>query len=301
MIENNKQINERATITPPPVHPYNNIADWLDSDFSEPPKNAAWQKKFQQKIDDTFGVKGAIVLAWSGDKRFWVDEFYTNWFQNGQPKLESLEKKPIILWAKIPQGKYDYVYVSPPRWLLLERLHPEQYAPNWKNSCFVTDAAMTSGKKQARPLTPPKEYFVHWRTLGEHEHGTVRGDPPCCARVKQINANACCFGKYRPPYEQDLIAIRKFRDWRNEVNAQRADQPISAKSLQSVSSMTKAYFEEAKRAELRVMREFALSHPEIFIGTAMKDRGLKYSPREVENIIKESCDRREVAELGEKL
>lgn len=279
---------ERNATASVQLHPFNNLEDWIGADFSNPPETKEWQVAFQKRIDDTFGVERGIVLAWSGDKRYW-DGFYTDWFVNGLPKEASFEKRPILLWKSVPINDLDYFDIFPPRWLLLERHSAVQYADSWESASWVSDAKMVGGKKRVRPSSPPPEMFIWWKTIAEHEPSQLIGEPPPCC-VRHAEAKSICFGTYRPPSEEDLIAVAGLRDFNKENNAQRPDEPLNANSLNRASRSTEFYYAQAALQKRKVMHDFMSACPEIFLNSSLKDRGMELSAREMDQLVAEACD-----------
>lgn len=268
------------------LHPLDDVERWLDTDFSAAPETAEWVEAFQKRIDAAFGAERGIVLAWAGDRSCW-EEFYSDWTASGKGK--TIEKKPLALWHEFTVNEFDYLYVYPPRWVLLERHHRAQYAPSWAATCYVEDTQFFGGKKQMRPLTPPPEYFTLFVVIGVHEQSVVIGEtPPCCQRADA--AKSPCFGRYRAPCEIDLQAVGRLKDFLAKEKAQRPDTPINAATLQRASIMTRHYIEQTQRARAKAMRDFALLMPKAFLGENLGNRGITRSPRELEAIINEAFD-----------
>ena len=279
-------------------HPFDDIEEWSKvDDFPLAPETPEFVKAFQKQIDDVFGAERGIVLAWSGDKRYW-EEFYTDWFSPGSAKPDSLEKKPLVLWHEFAVNDFDYHYIYPPRWVLLERHDRQRYAPTWKDTCYVEDGTFLGKRKQLRPLTPPAEYYTLWAVIGTHEKPFVIGDePPCCVAAASVNTP--CFGKYRPPCDLDLIAVGNLRKFLDKEKAQRPDEAVNAHSLQRASAMTRHYIQQTQRQKAKVMRDFALMNPKIFLGENLEKRGITRSARELEEVINEAFDRSDEQKVRE--
>lgn len=283
-------IKPNEAISTESLHPYNDIGEWA-GDFSRAPLSDVKIKEFQQKIDQAFGVnpegKSQIVLAWSGDRTFW-EPFYTDWYLNGLPIESSLEKQPILLFFRYKVNDYDYLDLYPPRWILLERREPAQYADSWKESSWAEDGRLGC-EKMLRPDDPPKDYYVWYQTLATHDAPTNIGYlPPCCARSRK--AQKKCFGKYREPNEADLADLRRFRQWREDNNCQRADEPLTAESLRKISIATRFSIDQAEKRKIKAMREWVMTNPSQFLGSFMKDRDCQLSAREIDESVSDGLE-----------
>lgn len=289
---------EKATKDDISTHPYNDLTQWIGADFSTAPLNEDWVKKFQKKIDRAFGLnaegKSAIILAWSGDQRYW-NSFYTDWYGNGLPKQSSLERQPRLLFGRFNINEFDYYDVIAPRWILLERMEYAQYAPSWKDSSWVYDGKMDCNK-MARPDDPPREYFEWMQTLAIHETPINKGYvSPCCRRARL--ATKKCYGLYRPPNEKDIEELRAFRQWREKNNLQRADEAFNAETLKKISENTQFSFQQAEIRKSKAMREFVMTNPTQFLGSFMKDRDIQMSTREIDEAASEALDIIEVEKM----
>lgn len=271
------------------LHPYDDVTEWFGADFSRPPETEEWVKAFQERIDAAFGVKGAFVLAWSGDRTYW-DEFYTDWHSNGAAKDGSLEKKPILLWHTFWVNDLDYIYLYPPRWVILESIHPAQYRPTWETGVWVSDPKMLGGRKQIRTIVPPDAMYQSWRTVAEHDEPLQTGAKPlCCAAA---NANGLiCYGRYRKPNETDLDALRKMRSYMDENGYQRPDEAHDARTKERLRQMTRYYIDQSRRMQRTALRNFAMIDPKLLLNSSLADRGISLSAREIEALAAEAIDR----------
>jgi hypothetical protein len=280
------------------LNPYNDPVQWVGSDFSTPPLDAQWQSDFQRKIDSAFGAENALILAWSGQREYW-DEFYTDWFGNGAPKEESLEKKPIILFGKYDVNDTDYLYIYPPRWLILERHHPVQYEASWESDAWASDERMTGGKKRIRNLKVPNAFYVHLKTIAEHDEVTTRGERPRCCRYAMENAKRICYGRYRPPSDEDLEYVRNIRINMDAAGvSQRNDEKTGEKLLKQAAASTSFYIRQAEQQKSKAIKEYIMSHPRAFLGTMPQDRGITLSAREIEEAVLEGLEQSEQERFG---
>lgn len=275
---------QAAAKKPSSAHPYNNLEDWLGADFSKPPESEEWVKDFQRRIDNAFGAEGLFVLAWSGDQSYW-EEFACDWYANGTAK--TFEKRPIMLWAEIPVDNKDYIYIYPPRWMILEKWHPVQYAPNWESSVWEDDDTMLGGRKQIRPKNPPKDFYGFWKSVERHSNHTApNGEPVCC--VSSLRVGKLCYGEYRKPDDSDLLALSKMRKDMDKRNAQRPDEPLQERTLEEARLNSRHYRQRSKEQKAEAVLNLGKCNPNMYLGNLEKDHGIKLSAREKEAIVTEA-------------
>lgn len=277
------------------LHPLDDPLSWLTD---TPP--CPWQPKqiaeFQRKLDSAFGAENAYVLAWSLDKTFW-DEFYVDWHVNGEPKGRP-EKKPILLFKTVPVNETDYIYISTPRWLILERLHPSQLAESWIESSYVDDPDSMGGKKRIRTEHPPQAFYRIVRTIARHEQTVVQGQMrPCCKRMWDAQKSVC-YGKYRPPSDDDVMFVRGMREMLDKEGiVQRNDAPRSPKLLQLASASTKYFMQQAAQQRKSAVQELILSNPNAYMGDVIKNYGITLNATELDRTLKEGFKRTEDKEI----
>jgi len=279
------------------LHPYDIIEQWVGADFTKPPLPQDKIDEFQRKLDSAFGAEGAIILAWSGERKYW-DELYTEWHPNGLPK-GVLEKKPILLFAQYNINEDDYLYIIAPRWMLLEKLHPNEYAAGWEDAKWVEDNRVLGGKKQIRADNPPPAFYKVLKTIAEHETPYRTGDiPPCCERWRK-ELMRICYGKYRPPADEDLAYVRAIRENMDKAGvAQRSDAPRSAKVLQDAAASTQHHIRQAAMARTRQVSEMIALNPQAYLGEVIQKKGITLSQREIDECVQIGLDR--VAENRQK-
>jgi len=276
-------------------NPLDDPVRWFDTDFSQPPLDEEWQQEFQKKIDSAFGAERGIVLAWSNDRQYW-DWYPCDWFGAGEAK--EFEQRPIVLFGCYNLSERDYTFITPPRWLLLERLHPSQYAPTWEASSWASDPKMLSGKKRVLPKEPPQVMYRWWRTIAEHDKTPIIGEMPRCCRAA-TDAKKVCYGKYRPPSDLDLAPIRKMReDMDRDGFLQRNDEPVNEQSIKQASMTSKFYHQQTARMESSALKEWILSNPRAFLGAMPQRKGITLSDREITEAVKEALDQSEQERFG---
>lgn len=270
------------------THPYNDPEQWLLGDFEKPPLPPEKIKEFQDKLDSAFGAKNAIILAWSGDKQY-GDAFYTDWYPNGLPKGK-LERKPPLLFAEFKVNETDYVYVSAPRWLLLEVSHISQYEDSWEANSWVSDDDYIGGRKRIRAIEPPQFMYSHFRIIAEHDEPLMTNAiPPCCERM--LAQNRICYGRYKEPSDIDLASVRRVRENQDKAGVtQRNDEARSTKILQDAAASTRYFMQRAKEQKATQIKEAMLANSQLFFGDLLEKTGSTKSFKELETIVKGALD-----------
>lgn len=263
------------------VHPYDDLNSWLMDDFKTPPWSPQQIQDFQDQLDSAFEVKNGIVLAWSGDRR------YGDVFLN---EKGDIERKPPLLFAEVPiEGTNDYLYISAPRWLLLETIHGSQLEAGWEEASVVQDG--TGVKTRIRPEKPPEYMYQHFKIIAEHEETIVLGDiPPCCVRM----GNRVCYGNYREPSEKDIALVRRTRENMNKAGVvQRNDEARTRKVLMDGQIATQHFIKRAREQQAMRVKEILLSNTETFFGDIPAKLGSTKSVKELEHIFKKALDQQD--------
>lgn len=204
-------IKTEAPITPvaapAPVIVRSNFDDesvWVKSPAYEAPLSPDEIKAVQDEIDSIVGLtRGNLSIAklvWSGDVRYWK-QFHTHWEPNGR-EIGEPEKRPILQYKNVFDANDVFkFYAFPPRFMILTRLEPEQYADTW-----ARDSRMWCPERQVfiqvQPREAPKEKYLWRQTIAIHAAG-------CCQRAATNDLDTC-YGKYAHP-RQVLDSLRQDR------------------------------------------------------------------------------------------
>lgn len=259
-------------------NPFDDPCQWIGQRFETPPWSKQKITEFQERLDSAFGGKDCLILAWSGERKYW-DEFYTDWQIFGTPKGQP-EKKPLLLFGQYSLNETDYVYITVPRWVILERLHGSQLADSWEESSWVEDDAMLGGKKRIRRDAPPESFYRVIRTIAQH-------DQYCCQRLWEADKRIC-YGKYREPDYRDVEYVgRTAEDLKRLGISQRNDAPRNAKTLQVASAATQHFMEQAAKQKTRAVQEMIMSDPHYYMGDVFKNYGITLSAPEIDRALKE--------------
>lgn len=272
------------------VSPYDNVLSWMKGDLPCP-----WTKEqiadFQLKIDSAFGAKDALVLAWSMDRDYWDEIYMDDWHIHGAPKGRP-QKIPMLLFKHIPVNERDYLMVSAPRWMILEKLHGSQLEDSWDESSWVADNESIGGKKRIRTEKPPVSFYQPLLpplgTIAEHVQNVVTGEINPCCRTLMAN-DMVCYGRYREPGEDILAEIRKIRERMDRDGvAQRSDQPRSLKTLERQRMSTNFLIQEAAKRQREATQELILANPMMYMGDVMANYGITKTAPEIDRILKEA-------------
>ena len=273
-------------------HPFDDPLNWMKGDFTTPPWSQEKIAAFQKRIDSAFGAENAIVLVWGGDRTY-GDEFYDGpWDSFGNP-LGKPNKKPVVLFGEYPVNETDVLYISCPRWCLMEVHHGSQLEESWEESSWIADEAFIGGRKRVRTKKPPEFYYVHLSNgvLANHEQPLVTGDiPPCCKRMWD-NDKRICYGNYREPDDRDIAMIGEMRRRMDRDGfAQRNDTKRDAKAVMNANLATKYFMRHSAMQKANAAKELMLSDVGGFMGDILQRKGSTMSLPEMERIVKNALE-----------
>lgn len=210
---------------------YNNAEQWRPQ--MSPPASFTSEDvtKFQRRIDDATGTRNGRpinLLAWAPHELRWYP-----YRMGGTPRGYTL---PIFYYGNDANGEK----VAAPRWVLLERLEPAQYAATWEVGRYsVWDGSVWDWKGPC-----PPERYVELRVHAHH-------DGECCPchgyECKCMGNMEHCWGRYTDP-NNDLL------DWvRSTIKESMADpevQPASdVRYFSAPQGQRDALTQTQKRAE----------------------------------------------------
>lgn len=269
------------------IHPLDDVENWLKGDFQTPPWSQQEIDAFQKRLDSAFGAPNAIVLAWSGDRR------YGDVFLNEKGEIE---RKPPLLFAEIPINERDYIYISAPRFLLMEVLHASQVEASWAEASTVTNEHGINVK--IRPEKPPEYMYQHLKIIAEHDETMLIGEmPPCC--VKMLAMNKICYGRYCVPSDKDIAYVRRIRENMDKAGVtQRNDAERSKKVLMDGAASTRHFIEKAKQQQAQRVKDIMLANSESFFGNIPELIGSTKTHKELEHIYKGALDAQDEQRFG---
>jgi hypothetical protein len=273
-----------------PLHPLDDPEVWRQAPAYDAPTSVdvvAAQKWIDSIMGTTRNNESIYKLIWNGDRRYWY-EFYTSWDVLGNPTSEPT-RRPRIRYKALrdPNTRKLIRDVFPPRWILLSRIEPEQYADTWKAESWVWDPNLKR-KKQIRPDVPPEVFWVWYATIGAH-NGT------CCA-VKQKNWDKC-FGAYAPPqFAEGLLGIQKRADAAGGTRS--VYEKVDPTFVSEVEDENNGYLLEM--AEMEVEEQIYTENPLALIGVHASLKAGLDDPQRARQFVKDYYDRQK-QELAKKL
>ena len=171
----------------------NNASGWRYS--MPPPRSFTFkqQKDYQKRIDEICGTsdgRSIVKLAWAPDE--------LRWRPHAMDEAPPGYTFPIFFYGYDTEGKE----IAAPRWVLLERLKPEQYADHWEAGRYSVHEGKVWDWKGPCPSERYTEMWCHAAHNGEC--CPCRGDSCDCDETLDH-----CWGLYRDPDEGLLNRLRR--------------------------------------------------------------------------------------------
>lgn len=235
------------------VSPYDDPQQWLRSQAFEAPLSVEQIAQVQAEIDGIIGTtrgnQSIAKLVWNGDVNYWK-QIHTHWTPDGKT-IGDPHKRPIVLYSTVWDSKQNFVHDAfVPRWLLLTRLEPEQFAATYVNDSriFCPDRKVFI---QVLPAECPPVRYVWYATIAMHTAG-------CCQRNAAEGGGRDCFGKYVHP-RACLDELRDVRRGREEQNI--TDHPFDSPDQIAIRMREHSVnnYEEAAMASYIAQQEQAIS------------------------------------------
>lgn len=251
---------------------YDDVRNWLTGGFDVPPWDKEKRDAFQARLDSAFEAPNGMVLVWSGDRSY--GDVFLN--EKGEP-----EQKPVLLFAEEKVNDTDYVYITCPRWLIMQVHHGSQLEDGWDEASFVTEEH--GALRRIRPDRPPEFFYEHFHIIATHEF-----ERRCCERM--MAQNRICYGKYREPNHTDIALVGETRARMNRAGvSQRNDAARSAKLLQDAALSTKHFIKRAQEQKALHVQNVMLENYDVFFDDIIKDSAM--SPNEIRSTLKSAFDK----------
>jgi len=197
----------------------NNPDSWVQGLDYSAPESKEYLAMVQKELDSVLGVtrdnKSIAKIVWNGDTSFWK-EIFIDWDLYGRP-TEKI-KRPFVLYKSVFTNDGKFVKdVFVPRYIVLTRLEPEQYALDWEQSTrfYCPERQRTV---PFRPAIPPTDVYVWFATIANHSLG-------CCQRSAKVGVS--CYGTYADPMKFVEVArqIRKGMEFIKQPENSPFDSP----------------------------------------------------------------------------
>ncbi len=202
---------------------------------------------YQKRIDVIVGTRDGrplIQLAWAPDELRW------------RPHPHGIDPPGYTFPIFIAYHDHEGNEIAAPRWVLLERIEPEQFAPTWE----LTRYSMYNGQLWDWGGPCPSERYVELKAVCAH-------DGLCCPCL----GDECkcgpeyfhCWGRYREPDENLLDWIRK-TSWQaahdKDVNPTGDARYLESAHAQSKVRDAMIKGQQKQKENGRVLNEYMLSH-----------------------------------------
>lgn len=238
---------------------YNDPREWFRT-INPPLFNRA---KIQKRIDKIVGLsergQSIILLRWAWESSY---EMY------GQLK----QRYNFLTLEKEGQT----IEFSVPRWVIEQRIEPEQFRPSWDAtrytldpSTVVTDTSTArydlngdlvyagdviyAGDKLDKGPCP-REWFQNLWVIAEH-------DAQCCAKAKEMGRS--CWGYYRHPSEWDINEVRRIHHAKlNDPNYNQS--PFEELTAETLEQSAKSEFEYKEKVHAEQKAELDLRIDDFF-------------------------------------
>ncbi len=203
----------------------------------KPPASYTYQDaaKWQTRLNESIGTRNGrplTKLAWAPDELRWHPHRMED-----EPKGYTF---PIFIYGSDEEGEK----IAAPRWVLLERIEPEQFAKNWESRRYSrADGSMWDWKGPC-----PSEQYVELRAHCYH-------DGQCCPCKGEVQCTCdplfTCWGKYLDPNER-LFEWAKQRMWEA-----REDSDVKPTTDADDFAAPKAQAESVTRQEVAAAKQEA--------------------------------------------
>lgn len=233
------------------------------------------QKWIDDLMGQTNGGQSIYKLVWNGDTNYWY-EFFHEWNVLG---------KPTALPVKRPRQRYGVINDAtsgkfirdafPPRWLLLTRLEPQQYAEGYRRESWIYSPEINC-MKLIRPEEPPPVFWMPYSTIAAHSDY-------CCAKEKK------CFGKYAPPSHIRPILEEQKRASEAEGYRNPFEQ-VDYGFISELEFAQNTYLQEIKQME--VDRQIAMATPWALLGPEASMRAGIETTKQAEQVVRDYFDRK---------
>lgn len=230
----------------------NNPCLWFDT-INPPLFN---RRKFQRRIDEitelTVRGQSKILLRWAWE---------SNYVMFGK-----LRQRYCFL--KIPVKGVETEF-SIPRWVMEERIEPEQIRESWESTRYVLDPATVvndvdpdtgkvrkvihAGDKMDKGECP-REWFRNLWVIADH-------DGLCCQKAEQMSR--ACWGYYRHPDDRDINRVERIHQMklRDETFNQ---SPFEVLTPETLEQSAKSAFEETRERKARQSQELESRIHDVF-------------------------------------
>lgn len=270
------------------LHPLDDPRVWLAEAAYLPPADVdivQTQKWIDSLMGTTRDGESIYKLVWNGNRDYWT-EYFLHVNNLGQPNAP-VTKRPLVRYKGFRDLKTRKLVrdVFPPRWLILTRLEPEQFADTWKQESWFFDPQIGC-MRQLRPDEPPKVFWLWYATIAKHN--------AYCCKTKELNYEKC-YGEYVPPnYARELLENQRKSDLAEGVRS--VFQKIDSSFRSEIEDENTGYALEM--AELEADSAIYMENPMALLGIEATLKA-DVNGKQAEQIVKEYYDRQKQAKSKE--
>lgn len=229
------------------------------SDYNDPrewyrtlnPPDSIDRNRFQRKIDRIVGLsergQSIILLRWAWESSYLM--------------FGKLKQRYSFLTMDIEGQEVQF---SVPRWVIEQRIEPEQFAPSWNAARYIIDPATVvtdtstatydndgnliyagdityAGDKLDKGPCPNVWHQNLW-IIADH-------DGLCCEKAEEMSRS--CWGYYRNPSQWDIKEVKRIHAAKlNDANYHQSPfEPLSAETLEQTARSEFEYKEKADAAK----------------------------------------------------
>jgi hypothetical protein len=188
------------------------IKEWQKSPMYEAPGDTNIAE-VQKEIDLICGVttdnQSTVKLVWSGDRNYWFDT-YNDWDALGKERGGVFKRPLLYITSVIKDGKVIQD-VFPPRWLLLSRFEPHQYAHSWENDSYKTGEIFTHFNAVGKPVYQTTKYLWRPKEAPKVWYDVLAGVGVICEHKGCCKPGEMCYGIYTSA-QAALPMLRRIRE-----------------------------------------------------------------------------------------
>ncbi len=219
--------------------------------------------KFQKKIDKIVGLsergQSIIMLRWA--------------WESSYEMFGKLKQRYSFLTLEI---KGQEIQFSVPRWVIEQRIEPEQFRPSWDATRYVIDPSTavhdpgSARYDDAGELTYPGDLVYAGDRLDKgpcpnewHQNLWMIADHDglCCEKAEKMSRS--CWGYYRNPSDWDLQEVERIHHAKlnDSTYNQSPFEPLSAETL---AESAKSEFEYVEKVKAEAKEELDLRVDDYF-------------------------------------
>jgi hypothetical protein len=202
-----------------------------------------WQKRIDEITELTVRKQSKILLRWAWESSYRM--------------FGRTRQRYNFLTLPVNGVETDF---SIPRWVIEERIEPEQIRASWESNRYILDPSTVvndvdpeTGKirkvihagDRLDKGECPSEWFRNLWIIADH-------DQLCCQKAEEMNR--ACWGYYRHPDERDIQKVRRIHSMK--VKDESFNQsPFEVLTPETLEASAKSAFEATEKRKEQVNKE----------------------------------------------